>query len=57
MSWFTRIFDRNRREQDFDRELQFHIDELTQNLIAQGLAPDGAHRRTMLEFGGKEQTT
>ena len=57
MSWFTRIFDRNRREQDFDRELQFHIDELTQNLIAQGLAPDEAHRRTMLEFGGKEQTT
>ncbi len=57
MSWFTRIFDRNRREQDFDRELQFHIDELTQNLIAQGLAPDEAHRRAMLEFGGKEQTT
>ena len=56
MTWFRFVFNRNRREQEFDRELEFHIDELAQNLIAQGIAPGEARRRAMLEFGGKEQT-
>jgi putative ABC transport system permease protein len=57
MAWITKFFDRNRREREFDRELQFHIDELERSLIAEGIAPEEAHRRAMLEFGGKEQMT
>ena len=57
MKWFTAFPDRNRREQEFGRELQFHIEELTRDFIAQGMTPQEAHRRAMLEFGGKEQAT
>ena len=56
MSRFRSFLDRNAREQEFDRELQFHIDEVTREFVAQGLTPDEANRRAMLEFGGKEQT-
>lgn len=42
-------------EQEFDRELYFHIDELTKENIASGLSSHEARRRAMLEFGGKEQ--
>lgn len=42
-------------EQEFDRELQFHIDELTRELQARGVPPEEAHRRATIEFGGKEQ--
>src|SRR5215813_4084999 len=51
------LFTRNRREQEFDRELQFHIEELTRDFIAQGLSAAEAGRRAVLEFGGKEQAT
>ncbi len=54
MSWF-RLFDRNRREQEFDRELQFHIDQVTRDFVEQGMTPEEAHRQALLEFGGKEQ--
>jgi predicted permease len=56
MSWFRSFLDRNAREQEFDRELQFHIDEVTRDFVAQGLTTDEANRRARLEFGGKEQT-
>jgi len=38
-----------------DQEIAFHIAELTENLIAEGLSPGEAHRRAVLEFGGHEQ--
>jgi putative ABC transport system permease protein len=38
-----------------DSEIGFHIEELAQSYIGQGLTPDEAHRRAMLEFGGREQ--
>ncbi len=44
-----------RRPQDFDREFAFHIDQLTQAGIAQGLSPEEARRRALVEFGGREQ--
>ena len=46
---------RNGKEQEFDRELQFHIDQFERDLIAQGVDPQEAHRRARVEFGGKEQ--
>jgi putative ABC transport system permease protein len=38
-----------------DREIGYHIAELARSYIANGLTPDEAHRRAMLEFGGREQ--
>jgi putative ABC transport system permease protein len=38
-----------------DREIAFHIEELTQANIAAGMAPDEARRRALVEFGGREQ--
>jgi predicted permease len=57
MSWL-RFFRRKQvQEQEFDRELRFHIEELTRENIASGMTPEEAHRQAMLEFGGKEQMT
>src|SRR6516164_8425647 len=57
MHWLKSLFGRESREQEFDRELRFHIDAATREYEAKGLPPVEAHRRAMLEFGGKEQTT
>jgi putative ABC transport system permease protein len=40
---------------EFDRELQFHLDELIGDKIAQGMPPEQARREAILEFGGREQ--
>src|SRR5258707_14629036 len=56
MDWLKRLR-RKELERDFDRELRYHIEELTQQNMAAGMAPDEAHRQAMLEFGGKEQMT
>ncbi|MGB9028932.1 MAG: ABC transporter permease [Acidobacteriaceae bacterium] len=53
MSWNP--FRRRPRDPEFDREIAFHIDQLTQTGIAQGLSPAEARRRAILEFGGREQ--
>ena len=57
MNWLKSLFGRERREQEFDRELQFHIEAVSREYEAKGLTLVEAHRRAMLEFGGKEQTT
>ena len=44
------------RDQDLDREIAFHIEELTQANIAKGMTPTEAHRQAMIAFGGLEQT-
>ena len=44
------------RDEDLDKELQFHIDSRIADLIAEGLTPEEARRRTRLEFGGVIQT-
>jgi putative ABC transport system permease protein len=54
MSW-VRFFRRAARDQEFDREIAFHIDQLTQAGVAEGLTPEEARRRAILEFGGREQ--
>jgi putative ABC transport system permease protein len=55
MRWRKSPFASHAREHEFDRELQFHIDELTRELQAQGIPPEEARRRARVEFGGKEQ--
>jgi predicted permease len=39
----------------YDTELSFHIDKLTEENIAAGMTPGEARRRAVLEFGGSEQ--
>ena len=51
------MFSKRRPDAEFDREIAFHIEQLTQDGIAQGLTPAEARRRAILEFGGREQVT
>jgi hypothetical protein len=44
----------NKKEAQFDSELRFHLDALTQENIAAGLSPDEARRKARLDFGGPE---
>jgi hypothetical protein len=43
-------------DEELDKELRFHIDERTDELIASGVAPGEARRQARLEFGGVTQT-
>ena len=38
-----------------DQEISFHIAELIEAYVSQGMAPEEARRRAMVEFGGHEQ--
>lgn len=40
---------------ELDNEVQFHIEALTEEKLAQGLTPEEARREAVLEFGGTEQ--
>ena len=42
-------------EEQLEKELRFHLDEHANELIAQGNAPDLAHRNARLALGGPEQ--
>ena len=42
-------------EESMDREIAFHIEEITQRNIEEGMTAEEAHRRALLEFGGREQ--
>ena len=55
MSWLEAFFRRKPREEELDRELQFHIDSVEREYLGQGMTSEEAHRRARLEFGGKEQ--
>ena len=43
------------RDEEIDKELRFHIDARIDDLVAEGLTPEEARRRTRLEFGGVMQ--
>ena len=49
------FFRRRELDTQLDTELRFHIDKLTNDNIAAGMAPEEARRRAILEFGGQEQ--
>jgi len=55
MSWWKALFRKSAPDAQLDSELRFHIDKLTDENIAAGMTPDEAHRRAILEFGGREQ--
>ncbi|MGB6686342.1 MAG: ABC transporter permease [Terracidiphilus sp.] len=55
MHWFKNPFRKPGRDSALDREIAFHIEKLTQDNIARGMAPEEARRRAVVEFGGREQ--
>ena len=55
MKWWQRLFRRRKQEEELEKELRFHLDQHTADLIAQGLDPEEARRRARLGLGGPEQ--
>ena len=55
MTWWSRLWRRNKLEQDLGRELQFHISERISALKSTGLSDLEARRQVRQEFGGIEQ--
>ena len=56
MSWWHRLLHRGRMEERLDKELRFHIEQRTADLIDCGYDPAKARRRARIEIGGLEQT-
>ena len=54
MNWFQRLTQRGKMERQLDKELRFHIDQRTAELIEQGASADTARRKALIEFGGTE---
>jgi hypothetical protein len=50
------LFCRKRLDEDLDREIAFHLDELTRKLAEGGLDPHSARREALRQFGGIDQT-
>jgi len=55
MTWWHRLWHRGQMEDELDKELRFHLDQHTTDLIAQGYDPEEARRRARLALGGVEQ--
>jgi putative ABC transport system permease protein len=55
MNWFTRFSARFNSNDALDREIAFHIAEQTEANLGRGMSPEEAHRRALVEFGGREQ--
>jgi putative ABC transport system permease protein len=55
MSWWHRLWRRSKLEDQLEKELRFHMEQHTADLIAQGHAPEEARRQVRLAIGGPEQ--
>src|SRR5438876_749988 len=53
--WLTRLLRRDRMEDQLDKELRFHLEHHTADLIARGRSPEDARREARLQIGGPEQ--
>ncbi len=54
IQWLRRIWSKKRLEAELDKELRFHIDARTEDLIRDGHTPGEARRVALAEFGGIE---
>jgi predicted permease len=50
-SFFTALLLRSRMEREMGEEFRFHLEQRTDDLVAQGMARDAAGRMAMREFG------
>ena len=55
MTWWQRLWRRKQMEEQLEKELRFHLDQHTTDLIALGHDPEEARRLARLAFGGPEQ--
>jgi predicted permease len=55
MTWWQRLWRRTQMEEQLDKEMRFHLDQHTNELIAQGHSPEDARRQARLALGGPEQ--
>lgn len=55
MTWWHRLIRRRKLEEELEKELRFHLDQHTDDLIAQGYSPAEARRQARLALGGPEQ--
>src|SRR3984885_13984803 len=55
MNWWHRLWRKRQMEEQLDKELRFHIEQQTADLIARGCDPEAARRQARLSFGGSEQ--
>jgi predicted permease len=55
MSWWQRLWRRKQMEEQLDKELCYHLDQHTADLVAQGHDPVEAQRLARLALGGPEQ--
>ncbi len=55
MTWWRRLWFRSQMEEQLDKELRFHIEQHTADLIADGHDPEEARRLARLALGGPEQ--
>lgn len=55
MGWIQRLFHKSRTAIQDDKELRFHLEQLTKAYVADGMSEQEAHRRAKLEFGGLDR--
>jgi predicted permease len=55
MIWWQRFWRRKEMDKLLDKELGFHLEQLTVDLIEQGYTPDEARRQARLALGGLAQ--
>jgi len=55
VTWLQRLLHRRIMETQLDKEVRFHLDQHTADLIADGCDPGEARRRARLEIGGPDQ--
>src|SRR5690349_16932057 len=55
MTWWYRLLRRSMLEQQLDKEMRFHLEQHTADLLASGIDPEEARRQARLEIGGTEQ--
>src|ERR1700686_4105338 len=55
MTWWNRLLRRKQMEEQLEKELRFHLEQHTADLIAQGRDPAEARRQARFALGGPEQ--
>jgi predicted permease len=55
MNWWQRLLQRNKMEEQLEKEMRFHLEQHSNELIAGGLSPAEARRRARMALGGPEQ--
>ena len=55
MTWWHRLLRRKQLDGEIVKELSFHIDQHTADLVLRGLVPKEARRQAKLDLGGPEQ--